>query len=98
MLATIFDNPQLATNEVGAEEADGLEIDGIELQGPGATHFTIGGDGDSDGESPTNNNGHENHSDDEADRREGDGNGAQQTDGVVYSLASFEPQRHSDII
>lgn len=81
---------QLATTEVAAEEADGIEIGGVELQGPGAGRFTIGEDADSDNDSQT---GHDVHGEE---GKIDDGAG-QRSNGAVYSLAHFEPQRHTDL-
>lgn len=70
---------------MGAEEADGIELDTVEFQGPGGGQFTIG----------------ENDEDEEDDERptglgEGkiDGQGSL---GAAYSMANFEPQRHTDL-
>ncbi|CBJ28368.1 G-protein coupled receptor [Ectocarpus siliculosus] len=78
---------QLATTEVGAEEADGIEMDTVEFQGAPGGQFTIGDDGDDDGVEEEG---------DELGDREGkvDGQGGL---GTVYSMANFEPQRHTDL-
>lgn len=83
---------QLATTEGGAEVADGIEIDSIELQGPTGGQFTIGdGDGDSEDED------HE-HGVEGAHVIRGEAGfssssiSGDEKKNNVYSLTSFEPQ------
>lgn len=96
---------QLATNEIAAEEADGVEIEAVEFQGPGAGHFTIGEDDDDDDD---DDGGEEASSRGDYGDRLGEGktdststedsranNGKMYDQG--YSLADFEPQRHTDL-
>lgn len=70
---------------MAAEEADGIEMDTVEFQGPGGGQFTIGEDeeDEEDEESPTH-------------LGEGkiDGQGGL---GAAYAMANFEPQRHTDL-
>lgn len=70
---------------MGAEEADGIEMDTVEFQGPGGGQFTIGENDEED---------------------EGSGNGQHLGEGKIdgqgglgaaYSMADFEPQRHTDL-
>lgn len=69
---------------MGAEEADGIELDTVEFQGPGGGQFTIGDDEDEEDEaSPT-----------ELGEGKIDGQGGL---GAAYSMANFEPQRHTDL-
>ncbi|CAM9286326.1 unnamed protein product [Hapterophycus canaliculatus] len=79
---------QLATTEVGAEEADGIEMDTVEFQGPGGGQFTIGDDADDDEEE------HETGPTGRSNEGKIDGQGGP---GRVYSLSDFEPQRHTDL-
>lgn len=70
---------------MGAEEADGIEMDTVEFQGPAGGQFTIGDDGDDDIEE------HEASPTGRSNEGKIDGQGA------VYSLSDFEPQRHTDL-
>lgn len=84
----IFVRVKLATTEMGAEEADGVEMETVEMQGPGTQHFVIGEEGDD--------------SDDDRDYTEdGNGDGARVDKagkiGKAYVVADFEPQRNSDL-
>lgn len=88
--------PQLATTESGAEDNDCSNVDGVELQAPGVPkQFTIDG-GDSDGESPTHRNGAVQQFDDQ-EVHVAANSPNQEKDGVMYSLANFEPQQHTDL-
>lgn len=76
---------QLATTEVGAEEADGIEMDTVEFQGPGGGQFTIGEDVDDEEEQEESAN------EQRFDEGKVDGQGSF----GVYT--DFEPQRHTDL-
>lgn len=68
---------------MGAEEADGIEMDTVEFQGPGGGQFTIGDDDEDDEEGRGN------------EHRFDEGKVDGQSDFGVYS--NFEPQRHTDL-
>ncbi|CAM9296844.1 unnamed protein product [Ascophyllum nodosum] len=74
---------QLATTEMDADDAEGAQMEGIEMQGPGAGHFVIGDDGDE--------------SDDERPKGGKDADVGAGKNGNVYSMANFEPQRNTDL-
>ena len=66
-----------------ADDAEGAQMEGIEMQGPGAGHFVIGDDGDE--------------SDDERPKGGKDADVGAGKNGNVYSMANFEPQRNTDL-
>lgn len=67
---------------MGAEEADGIEMDTVEFQGPGGGQFTIGEDVEEhDG------------SDNDQHVEEGKIDGQ----GGLGGYTNFEPQRHTDL-
>lgn len=72
-----------------------MEIEAVEMQGPGAGHFTIGEhDVDSDDDVDSDEDGRGISGGDVQGVGGDDGNN---TSGKVYSLADFEPQRHTDL-
>ena len=85
----------MATTEVGAEEADGVEMATVEMQGQ---HFVIGDEGydsDDDRDYTEDGNGDRDYTED------GNGDGAYVDQagkiGKAYVVADFEPQRNSDL-
>eukprot|EP00752_Nemacystus_decipiens_P010031 g8944.t1 len=72
---------QLATTEVGAEEADGIEMDTVEFQGPAGGQFTIGDEEEQE----------------EIAEEHGFDEGKVDGKGSFGVYTEFEPQRHTDL-
>lgn len=87
---------QLAMTEGDAEDADGIELEAVEMQGPGTGHFTIGEnddddhDDDHDEDTPTRRK--VQHAEGKADDRHGPS-----ARGTAYAMDNFQPQQHTDL-
>lgn len=92
----VFGCAQLAMTEGDAEDADGIELEAVEMQGPGTGHFTIGEnddddhDDDHDEDTPTRRK--VQHAEGKADDRHGPS-----ARGTAYAMDNFQPQQHTDL-
>lgn len=85
--------------EGDAEDADGIELEAVEMQGPGTGHFTIGENDDDDDHDEDHD-----HDDDTPTRRKVQHADSKPDDrhppssrGTAYALDNFQPQQHTDL-
>lgn len=81
--------------EGDAEDADGIELEAVEMQGPGTGHFTIGENDDDDDDD--NDSRHQDTPTRRKVQQATEGKADDRHGGTVYSLDSFQPQHHTDL-